>query len=311
MPVRRLSAAASLTAAATLAVPAAPVFAHGAPTTPISRSAACAGNGTRTGTAACEAAKAATNGFLGAYDNLRIAGVGGDDRAAVPDGKLCSGGLDAYRGLDLPRDDFPSTAVRSGQRLAIAYRGTIPHAGEFRIYLTRPGYDASKRLTWADLGSKPLASFTDPPLTGGAYRMRVTLPPRTGRQMLYVVWETSSTPDTYYSCSDLVFPAAPVVSRAPSAAPAPTAATGTAATGTAVPVRTSAVRRTSPGAAGAAAATAPPRDAGPVPVAATGPDGGSPAVGHWLIAGALGGAALAAAIGLAGRLRHRRRRAGS
>ena len=32
------------------------------------------------------------------------------------------------------------------------------------------------------------------------------LPPdRSGRHVLYMVWQTTSTPDTYYSCSDLVF----------------------------------------------------------------------------------------------------------
>jgi predicted carbohydrate-binding protein with CBM5 and CBM33 domain len=294
--VRRLCTAALLTAAATLAIPAAPVSAHGAPITPISRSAACAGNGIKTSAAACKAAKAATDGFIGAYDNLRIANVS-DDRKSVPDGKLCSGGLDAYRGLDLPRDDFPSTPVKSGEKLAISYRGTIPHQGEFRIFLTRPGYDPAKRLSWDDLGSKPLASFTDPPLTDGAYRMRVSLPERTGRQMLYVVWETSSTPDTYYSCSDLVFPAAATKKAAPvatkpsvkksSASPAPVARKTTA------PAETAAVEP----------ATAEP-SAQPVLAAATS-DEQSVNVGHWLIAGALGGGAIALVIALAGRRRRK------
>ena len=31
---------------------------------------------------------------------------------------------------------------------------------------------------------------------------------RTGRHVMYVVWQTSSTPDTYYSCSDLILKAA-------------------------------------------------------------------------------------------------------
>jgi chitin-binding protein len=48
---------------------------------------------------------------------------------------------------------------------------------------------------------------TDPALTDGAYRIRATLPSdRTGRHVLYTVWQNSSTPDTYYSCSDVVFP---------------------------------------------------------------------------------------------------------
>lgn len=291
MSVRRLPAAALAAAAVTLAAPAVPASAHGAPTTPISRSAACAGNGTKTSAAACKAAKAATNGFLGAFDNLRIADVNGKDREVVPDGKLCSGGLDNYKGLDLPRDDFPSTKVTSGQKLPIAYEGTIPHKGQFRIFLTKQSYDSSKRLTWDDLGSKPIATFIDPPLTGGSYRMSATLPQRTGRQMLYVVWETSSTPDTYYSCSDLVFPAAPVVKK-------------TSAKPSVAPVATSAAARPSPAAPVEATeepATEPPT-ADPVLASATSEDD-STTVGHWLIGGALGAGILVGAFAFLGRRR--------
>ncbi|WIM93649.1 lytic polysaccharide monooxygenase [Actinoplanes oblitus] len=281
-----------LAAVGAAVVPAGPVFAHGAPTTPISRSAACAGNGTSTTAAACKAAKAATGGFLGAFDNVRIAGVNGNDRKVVPDGKLCSAGLADYRGLDLPRDDFPATTVKPGQRLGIAYKGTIPHQGQFRIFLTEPGYDSSKRLTWDDLGSKPIGTFTDPPLTGGAYRMSVKLPERTGRQMLYVVWETSSTPDTYYSCSDLVFPAAakPVVKKTTAA---PKKTTRPVATKSAAPVTE------------ASSPTPEQTTQEPVLAATTGPADDPADVGHWLIAGALGAGAIAGVIALLGRRRRR------
>src|SRR5690242_10250757 len=142
---RRLAAA----AAAGLLPPlrlALPAFAHGAPTTPISRSAACAaGGGTATGTAACKAARTANGGPFGTFDNLRVPDVDGNDRKFVPDGELCSGGLDKFKGLDIARDDFPSTTVTGGRSLTIRYRATLPHAGSFRIYLTRPGYDPAKK----------------------------------------------------------------------------------------------------------------------------------------------------------------------
>nr|WP_296073109.1 lytic polysaccharide monooxygenase [uncultured Actinoplanes sp.] len=207
MIIRRLAAVAGAVTVAGL-LPALPAEAHGAPVTPVSRTAACAQGGSDTGAAACKAARTASGGTLGPFDNLRVPGVGGNDRRAVPDGKLCSGGLDAYRGLDLPRDDFPSTSVAGGKTLRIRYRATIPHTGSFRVYLTGTGYHPGERLAWSDLGSKPLLDIVDPPLRDGAYTMSVKLPQRTGRQILYIVWETSSTPDTYYSCSDLAFPAA-------------------------------------------------------------------------------------------------------
>jgi chitin-binding protein len=241
--IRRLAAAAAagLLPPLLLAVPA---LAHGAPTSPISRTAACAaGGGTATGTAACKAARAANGGPFGTFDNLRVANVNGDDRKFVPDGKLCSGGLAAFKGLDLARDDFPSTTVSAGKSLAITYRATLPHAGSFRIYLTKQGFDPSKKLAWDDLAAKPLAEIKDPPLTDGSYRMSVKLPSdRTGRHILYIVWQTSSTADTYYSCSDLVFKSAAASSAAPvatkKAAPAKKPSASAAAPTSAAPEET-------------------------------------------------------------------------
>ncbi|MGW0495528.1 lytic polysaccharide monooxygenase [Streptomyces sp. NPDC003007] len=182
--------------------------AHGAPTDPVSRVVACSPEGgDRAGSAACRAAVAANGAPFTAWDNLRVANVNGRDRDVVPDGKLCSGGLPAYRGLDLARADWPSTRVTPGATLTMRYVSTIPHAGTFRMYLTKPGYDPSGPLSWSDLPGKPFAEATDPALTDGAYRFEATLPSdRAGRHVLYTVWQNSSTPDTYYSCSDVEFP---------------------------------------------------------------------------------------------------------
>src|SRR5262245_49544984 len=107
--IRRLAVAVAAAGVSALVLPAMPASAHGAPTTPISRTAACAaGGGTATGTAACKAARAANGGPFGTFDNLRVPNVNGNDKKLVPDGKLCSGGLDNFKGLDLARDDFPS-----------------------------------------------------------------------------------------------------------------------------------------------------------------------------------------------------------
>ncbi|MFG1604538.1 lytic polysaccharide monooxygenase [Actinoplanes sp. NPDC049265] len=213
MLLRRLGAVFAATALVALTT-AAPAAAHGAPTKPISRTAACAVKGTETGSAACQAAAKANGQPFGTFDNLRIADVNGRDREVVPDGKLCSGGLAAYKGLDLARDDWPATRARAGATISIRYASPIPHKGTFRVYLTKPGYDPEKRLSWDDLASQAILVDKDPPLVDGSYRMTAKLPEdRTGRHILYTIWQTSSTPDTYYSCSDLVLSAA--------AAPAP------------------------------------------------------------------------------------------
>ncbi|WP_018547161.1 lytic polysaccharide monooxygenase [Streptomyces sp. LaPpAH-108] len=205
----RLSVTAAAATAPLLLLPwtATPALAHGAPTSPVSRVYACSPDGGSAGTAACRAAIAANGGAsFAAWDNLRVPGVDGRDRQVIPDGKLCSGNLSAYRGLDLARADFPATRLTAGARMTMTYASPIAHAGTFKLYLSKPGYDPSKPLKWSDLPATPFAEVKDPPLTNGAYHIQATLPSgRTGRQMLYTIWQTSSTPDTYYSCSDVVF----------------------------------------------------------------------------------------------------------
>ena len=211
--VRRTAAlvmAGGIAATATV-LPAAPALAHGAPIQPLSRTAACATGGEQTGSAACRAARVANGRAFGSFDNLRLPNINGQDRQFVPDGSLCSGDLPEFQGLDLARTDWPATRVTAGSKLTIRYRGTIPHQGTFRVYLTEQGYDPAQPLGWDDLGRKPILTVPDPPLRDGAYTMSAKLPEgRTGRHVLYTVWQTSSTPDTYYSCSDLQLKAPPV-----------------------------------------------------------------------------------------------------
>ncbi|MFF3916212.1 lytic polysaccharide monooxygenase [Streptomyces sp. NPDC001852] len=210
----RMTARLSVTAAATaaplllLSWAAGSAQAHGAPTDPVSRVYACSPEGGDAArSAACRAAVTANGAPFTAWDNLRVAGVNGRDRQVIPDGRLCSGNLPAYRGLDLARRDWPATRLRPGAGLTMTYASTIAHTGTFRLYLTKPGYDPAKPLSWSDLPERPFAQVTDPPLRDGAYHIAATLPrDRTGRQILYTVWQNSSTPDTYYSCSDVVFP---------------------------------------------------------------------------------------------------------
>ncbi|MGX4689145.1 lytic polysaccharide monooxygenase [Streptomyces sp. JNUCC 63] len=205
-PLRGTAAAVAASALLTLWA-AGPARAHGAPTDPVGRVFACSPDGGGSaGSAACRAAVAANGAPFTAWDNLRVANVAGRDRQVIPDGKLCSGGLPSYKGVDLLRGDWPSTRLVPGAEMTMTYASTIPHQGTFKLYLTKPGYDPTKPLTWQDIPARPFAEVTDPALTGGAYHIRATLPTdRTGRHVLFTIWQNSSTPDTYYSCSDVVF----------------------------------------------------------------------------------------------------------
>jgi predicted carbohydrate-binding protein with CBM5 and CBM33 domain len=206
--------------------------AHGAPQNPISRAVACGPEGGQyLRTAACRAAIAAGDGLTD-WDNIRVANVAGRDRQRIPDGKLCSAGIDRHLGLDLPRGDWPATNLTSGDEYTFTYRETIAHQGVFRMYVTRDSYDATQPLSWADLETAPFLTATDPPEQGRAYVMKARLPAgKSGRHLIYTIWQNTSTPDTYYSCSDVVFsvpgqPPTRAGSRVTAAAPATADAAG-------------------------------------------------------------------------------------
>jgi predicted carbohydrate-binding protein with CBM5 and CBM33 domain len=210
------------------AATASPAAAHGAPDSPISRTLACAPDGPDVDSEACQAALAASDRqSFEDWDYVRVAGVDGRDREVIPDGALCSGGAAGFAGLDLPRADWPVTEVRAGAEFTFTYRTTIPHQGEFRLYVTRDGYDPARPLAWSDLEEEPFLTVSDPELAGDAYQLPGRLPEgKTGHHLVFTIWQNSDTPDTYYACSDVVFEAPASVPASP---PAPTATSPAAA----------------------------------------------------------------------------------
>ncbi len=193
--------------------------AHGSVVAPVSRAAACGVDGAQPPPAACKAALSASGPKAAAeWDNIRIANVRGRDREVVPDGKLCSAGLREYAGLDLARADWPTSTLDTSAAARITYRATIPHKGTFRLYLSKDGYRPEAALRWADLEEQPFLTVTDPPLVKETYVLAGKLPQgKTGRRVIYTIWQNSDTPDTYYSCSDVTLVAKAAAGTPPSA----------------------------------------------------------------------------------------------
>ncbi|MFI7684148.1 lytic polysaccharide monooxygenase [Streptomyces griseoaurantiacus] len=189
------------------ALAAAPAAAHGTMGDPVSRVAQCYAEGPESPkSAACRAAVAA-GGTQALYDwnGIRIGDAGGRHQALIPDGKLCSAGNEEFKGLDLARADWPATSVKSGA-YTFRYRVTAPHKGTFKVYVTKPGYDPAKPLAWKDLDlDHPVASATDPAPVNGFYTFSGALPQRSGKQLLYAIWQRSDSPEAFYSCSDVDF----------------------------------------------------------------------------------------------------------
>lgn len=213
MPARRKAAAVAAVAsfglipAALTLLSAAPAAAHGSMGDPVSRVAQCYAEGPESPKSdACRAAVAA-GGTQALYDwnGIRIGDANGRHQELIPDGRLCSANNEEFKGLDLARADWPATSVGSGS-YTFKYRVTAPHKGTFKVYLTKAGYDPAGPLAWSDLDLEhPVATATDPVASGGFYTFSGTLPERSGRQLLYAVWQRSDSPEAFYSCSDVTF----------------------------------------------------------------------------------------------------------
>ncbi|MGP4045702.1 lytic polysaccharide monooxygenase auxiliary activity family 9 protein [Streptomyces sp. 2A115] len=209
MSARRKAVAIAAVSAAPLALTAlavGPAAAHGSMTDPVSRVAACYAEGPESPrSAACKAA-VATSGTQALYDwnGVNIANAAGRSKQIIPDGKLCSAGNDKYKGLDLARADWPATQLTSGNR-TFRYKGTAPHKGSFELYVTKDGYDPAKPLKWSDLEEKPFLKVTDPKLENGDYVFDGVVPVKSGRHLIYSVWQRSDSPEAFYTCSDVVF----------------------------------------------------------------------------------------------------------
>ncbi|MFF4955222.1 lytic polysaccharide monooxygenase auxiliary activity family 9 protein [Streptomyces chattanoogensis] len=209
MTARRKATGLALAGIAPLAltvVTATPAAAHGSMSDPVSRVMACYAEGPESPkSAACKAAVQAS-GAQAFYDwnGVRDGNAGGQSKTKIPDGKLCSANSAEFKGLDLPRKDWPASAMKSGSH-TFRYKATAPHRGSFELYITKRGYDPARPLKWSDLEAKPFAKVTDPKLTNGEYVFSGKVPQRSGRHLIYSIWQRSDSPEAFYTCSDVVF----------------------------------------------------------------------------------------------------------
>ncbi|WP_435974053.1 lytic polysaccharide monooxygenase auxiliary activity family 9 protein [Streptomyces sp. Qhu_M48] len=196
--------------------------AHGAVFNPVSRVAACYAEGPETPKSQVCKDLVADSGTQPLYDwnEVNIANAAGQHQTVIPDGKLCSANRAKYRALDWARTDWPATAVAAGS-FGFKVRVTAAHAGTMTVYITKPGFDPTQPLKWSDLDATPVAVYnTTRTATDGFYNFTGTLPARTGRHIVYKVWQRNDSPEAFYSCSDVTFGAA----AAPAQAKAPTEA---------------------------------------------------------------------------------------
>lgn len=230
-------------------------FAHGSVVYPASRAYTCyLENPEYLKSAACIAAKeiggtppAYQDGKQAMYDWFEINQANGNDnhQAVVPNGTLCAGGKDKYRGFNQARTDWVTTNIipdKNGE-VEFSYLAHAPHRTQyFKFYVTKDGWDQSLPLGWennpnekkiAELEKEPFATFfgdAQEKIGDGSsqkyykevirgvtyYKMKAKLPPnKTGQHIIYNVWQRPvlSTPypgipdsnEAFYACSDVNF----------------------------------------------------------------------------------------------------------
>ncbi|MEU4399491.1 lytic polysaccharide monooxygenase [Micromonospora orduensis] len=171
------------------------------------------------------------------WNGLFREGVAGNHQGAIPNGQLCSGGRTQsprYNALDTV-GAWKTTAVSNNFRLRFFDQAS--HGADYiRVYVTKQGFNsATQPLGWSDLelagqiGNTP-ASQWNPDTGGVSIQIPVSAPGRTGRHIVYTIWQASHLDQSYYLCSDVDFgggsttppPTTPPPTTPPPTTPPPT-----------------------------------------------------------------------------------------
>ncbi|WP_323815821.1 lytic polysaccharide monooxygenase auxiliary activity family 9 protein [Cellvibrio sp. NN19] len=182
------------------------VSAHGYVSSPKSRAFWCTSSQGGNTTPACIAAAAAGNASQYEPQSIGIGGANDNHQSLIPDGKLCSANMGGNNGLNLARNDWNATTVTAGP-LAFVWINTAAHkTSYFRYYITKEGFNpGAAPLKWSDLeqihqsapaGQEAVATHI------------VNLPPRTGRHIVYSIWQRDAVrdaPEGFYQCIDVVY----------------------------------------------------------------------------------------------------------
>ena len=201
--------------------------AHGTLHTPASRVYECRFNDNPENpqNPACAAAVEAVGSSQFLYDwaGIRQGDAAGQHQLVVPDGQLCGGGGAEYAGLDLVRGDWRTTTIEADANgnFEFIYLASAPHSTQDMLFFITPdGWDPNQPLTWEDLDFvdepgnpndpvDPFCHLTSVTLeslvgVGDVYRMVCPLPARTGRHVIYHVWQRDDSPEAFYACVDVV-----------------------------------------------------------------------------------------------------------
>jgi len=185
--------------------------AHGSMETPVSRIYNCFLEGPENPKSAACTAAVEEGGKQALYDWNGVNQGSANDmhRDVVPDGKLCSGGNELFKGMDLARDDWHTTPIApdGSGNFEFVFIATAPHSTKyFKFYVTREGYNPLEPLEWSDLEDSPFCTVESVTLENGRYRMNCPFPQgKSGKHVIYAIWQRDDSPEAFYTCMDVSF----------------------------------------------------------------------------------------------------------
>jgi len=182
-----------------------PAFPHGTVTSPVSRIYNCwQENPENPESPPCIAA-VISHGTQPLYDwnEINQANANSEHELYVFDGNLASGGRpEKYGGMDQITSEWVATPVSPGP-FTITWTNTAPHATEYYdVYITKESWTPDQPLTWDSL---ELLVRTSPSSAASSVDIPVILPVRTGKHVIYSIWQRSDSPEAFYSTSDIDF----------------------------------------------------------------------------------------------------------
>jgi len=161
------------------------------------------------------------------WNGLYREGVAGQHETAIPDGQLCSGGRTEsgrYNAMDTP-GDWKATSIGNSFTVSL-FDGARHGADYIRVYVTKPGYNpVTTPLRWSDLElvktvpNTPAAQWTRQLGNGVQIDIPASVSGRSGRAMVYTIWQASHSDQSYYFCSDVSFGGASEPTGSPTVSP--------------------------------------------------------------------------------------------
>ena len=186
------------------------IYAHGSFESPVSRVYKCFLEGPENPqTAPCED-MIAIGGTQPLYDWMEVNQfeANGQHLSLIPDGTLCAGGRDKYRGLNQARTDWVASSPRYNAKgqMEFVYFAWAPHSTDyFRFYITKDSYDPTQPLRWEDLEA-PFCEITEVEQVNMRYHMTCPSPGnKTGKHIIYNIWQRDLSPEAFYACIDVDF----------------------------------------------------------------------------------------------------------